>query len=613
MSDLLRPDYKNDFPRTEPLINEKRDIPRKKNHDKEKFFVEISLPFPKGAKIRKDIIDLAQNGLSFKMLGSEGYFLPGTSLNSLAIFRNESLIARTSGEVVYALAFNEDHGECYRIGVQLNMDQKRRSALSRRKSLPHQIRPLRYSDDIVENLSKLIIFSFNNKQEISHRILNFSKYGLAFQLAGSGKQFKLGSILESLQVVVNDEIVYSGEATIVNLREDGGDLIVGVALRGKLLDIEKIFSIQRTKEATRDLIDHIKTFFISNKIDLIFKTQIADLRYFLEKVKKTLDTEENSLKNEPSGIKKIMEKNLLTDVGKEVFKYLDQFLEVLNTTTKNFSVEQHRTHKEYFQSHLHPLLLQSPFILRCFTKPLGYPGDYEMMDMIYRDPDEGESLFGRLLNIYSCHHIRPAQASRNRIPYLLNQINRTVARIINEGKNQRVKITSVACGPSNEVRDFIGFSSLSSYCDITLIDIEPEALYSSQERLLSLKTISRFDVKISFQNKSIKQLIQEAKKSNTHPQHLIYSAGLFEYLEEALAKKLIQVLYNNLYKQGTLIIGNFDPSNEFKCYMEYGGEWHMVYRTKDQMLQLAAGLKGYNNIYCESEETGINNFLVIEK
>lgn len=597
--------------RIEFLKADKRGIPRKKTDEKEKLVIEISLPFPKGAKIRKEIIDLGQNGLSFKMFGSEGYFLPGTPLKDLTIFRNESVILRTSGEVVYAVTFNEVGG-CYRIGVQLTTDQKRRSVLGRR-SFPHQVRPLRYSNDSVENLSKLVIFRFGNRQEMSRKILNFSRYGLAFQLPVTGNLFKLGDVLESLQVVVNDEIVYSGEATIVNLRDDGSDLMIGVALRGELLDIEKIFSIKRTEETTRELIAHIKTSFISDKIDASFKAQIADIRYFLEKVKKTLDTEENALKNEMTGIKKIIEKKLLTEVGKEVFEYLDRALEILNTTVKNFNTEQHHIHKEYFQSHLHPLLLLSPFVLRCFTKPLGYAGDYEMMDMIYRDPNEGESLFGRLLNIYSCHHIRPAKASRNRIPFLLNQINKMVGKIINEEKTQRVKITSVACGPSNEIRDFIGFSDISSYCDITLIDIEPEALYSSQERLLALKTLSRFDVKIAFQNKSIKQLIRESGRTGTQPQHLIYSAGLFEYLEENIAKKLIQVLYNNLCEKGTLVIGNFDPSNEFKCYMEYGGEWHMVYRAKEQMLQLAAGLKDCNKVYCESEETGINNFLVIEK
>lgn len=595
------------------LKGEKRGIPRKKTQGKEKLLVEISLPYPKGAKIRKDIIDLAQNGLSFKMLSSEGYFLPGTPLKNLTIIQDESVLSRMSGEVIYAIAFNEEQEQCYRIGVQLNTDQKRRSVLGK-GPFPHQVRPLRYGDNTIENLSRIVVFTFKNKQEVSHKILNFSKYGLAFQLEENENLFKLGDVLESLQVVVNNEMVYSGKATIVNLREEDKGLAIGVSLRGTLLDIEKIFSIKRTEETSRELIHHLKTFWISDKVDLNFKTQIADIRYFLEKIKKVLDIEEDSLKSEVSGIRKSIEKKLIFDVGREVFEYLDRAFESLNIIAKNFNAEQHNIHKEYFQSHLHSLFLLSPFVLRCFTKPLGYAGDYEMMDMIYRDPDEGSTLFSRLLNIYACDHIRPARASRNRIPYLLKQVSNTVDKVIEKEGNGKVKITSIACGPANEITDFIKNSEKSNQCEINLIDIEPEALYTSQDRLLALKALNRHDVKITFQNKSIKQIIQESRKNSSHQrQHLIYSAGLFEYLSSETAKRLVEVLYETLDCGGTLVIGNFDPSNEFKCFMDYVAEWYLIYRTKEEMLSLANGIPQYRNIYCESEETGINNFLVIEK
>ncbi|HXF90496.1 MAG TPA: hypothetical protein VNJ29_01035, partial [Candidatus Nitrosotenuis sp.] len=549
----------------------------------------------------------------FKMLSSEGYFLPGTPLKNLTIIQDESVISRVSGEVIYAIASNEEQERCYRIGVQFNKDQKRRSVLGKRP-LPHQVRPLRYGDDTIENLSKIVVFTFKNKQEVSHKILNFSKYGVAFQLSENENLFRLGDVLESLQIVVNNEMVYCGKATIVNLREDGKELVIGVALRGTLLDIERIFSIKRTEETSRELIQHIKTSCISDKADSTFKTQVADIRYFLEKIKKVLDAEEESLKSEVSGIRKSIEKKLISDVAKEAFEYLDRSFENLNGIVKNFNSEQHNIHKEYFQSHLHPLFLLSPFVLRCFTKPLGYAGDYEMMDMIYRDPDEGNTLFSRLLNIYSCYHIRPARASRNRIPYLLKQISNVVNKVIEKDGNAKAKISSIACGPANEITDFIKNSEKSNQCEINLIDIEPEALYTSQDRLLALKALNRHDVKITFQNKSIKQIIQESKKNSAqHKQHIIYSAGLFEYLSHETAARLVEVLYETLDFGGTLIIGNFDPSNEFKCFMDYVAEWYLIYRTKEEMLSLANGIPQYRNIWCESEETGINNFLVIEK
>ena len=46
------------------------------------------------------------------------------------------------------------------------------------------------------------------------------------------------------------------------------------------------------------------------------------------------------------------------------------------------------------------LLLSSPFLYRAYQKPLGYAGDYEMVNMIARDPYEGGSLFAKVVNLW---------------------------------------------------------------------------------------------------------------------------------------------------------------------------------------------------------------------
>ena len=39
-----------------------------------------------------------------------------------------------------------------------------------------------------------------------------------------------------------------------------------------------------------------------------------------------------------------------------------------------------------------------PFAARCFHKPLGYAGDFEMMNMLYRNESLGDTLVGRSLS-----------------------------------------------------------------------------------------------------------------------------------------------------------------------------------------------------------------------
>ena len=52
----------------------------------------------------------------------------------------------------------------------------------------------------------------------------------------------------------------------------------------------------------------------------------------------------------------------------------------------SFETDLHGPHEAYLRRHLHPLLLCSPFAYRTYQKPLGYAGDYEMVNMIVRDP-----------------------------------------------------------------------------------------------------------------------------------------------------------------------------------------------------------------------------------
>jgi hypothetical protein len=55
-------------------------------------------------------------------------------------------------------------------------------------------------------------------------------------------------------------------------------------------------------------------------------------------------------------------------------------------------------HKSYVRRELHPIVLCSPFLYRTYTKPLGYAGDYEMMNMIHRQTTDGQTAYAKIVN-----------------------------------------------------------------------------------------------------------------------------------------------------------------------------------------------------------------------
>ncbi|PMY01602.1 SAM-dependent methyltransferase, partial [Pseudomonas sp. GW460-13] len=84
-------------------------------------------------------------------------------------------------------------------------------------------------------------------------------------------------------------------------------------------------------------------------------------------------------------------------------------------------------HRTYAQSALHPLLLRAPFVYRTFTKPLGYAGDYEMVNQILNDPQQGPTTYFQIVNT-AFLKAAVATAHRNRIELLIDFLTRQADR-----------------------------------------------------------------------------------------------------------------------------------------------------------------------------------------
>jgi len=67
----------------------------------------------------------------------------------------------------------------------------------------------------------------------------------------------------------------------------------------------------------------------------------------------------------------------------------------------------------------------------------------------------------------------------------------------------------------------------------------------------------------------------------------VYSAGLFDYLNEKLAAKLIQKLYSNVAEGGMLLVPNFAKGILEQAYMDIFMDWKLIYRNENDMIRLS--------------------------
>src|SRR5262249_19557617 len=147
----------------------------------------------------------------------------------------------------------------------------------------------------------------------------------------------------------------------------------------------------------RDFIQHWQTVY---KVLPEFKVVLADMQTFLSDLRLWLDQVELQIRSAPAGDRTQMERDTVQEVGDAMVPAFDALHERLEHLSATIPEELRPTHQSLSKRQLHPLTMCSPFAYRTYTKPLGYAGDYEMVNMIARDPFEGGSLFAKVVNLW---------------------------------------------------------------------------------------------------------------------------------------------------------------------------------------------------------------------
>jgi extracellular factor (EF) 3-hydroxypalmitic acid methyl ester biosynthesis protein len=239
----------------------------------------------------------------------------------------------------------------------------------------------------------------------------------------------------------------------------------------------------------------------------------------------------------------------------------------------------HSRWNSFLQSCLvHPLkgLVHSdPFTLRSYEKPRGYPGDAVLLDMIYFPdrvqiddiPPIGKQIFEYTINSPAC------KAVRHRKDLLAKTIDEFAF------KNENPKIMSLACGHLREA-EVSSVIKNKSFREFLAIDYD-------QVSLKHIETVLKpYRPDIKPLHLSIHDILKgQAVLGNDFD--LIYSAGLYDYLNQKTASKLTAMLFDMLASNGKLLVANFFPGIKDVGYMETYMGWHLVFRDESQMIELA--------------------------
>jgi len=262
--------------------------------------------------------------------------------------------------------------------------------------------------------------------------------------------------------------------------------------------------------------------------------------------------------------------------------------------------------------HVHEFFMRAPFMHRCRTKPLGYPGDFEVMRYLYERQFEGQTLLGKAIHLATVY-TRGACAVRNRKDLVKDRIREAIAA--HKGSSKPLRIVSVAAGPAQESFELVGeLGRDAPEMELVLFDQDKQALSFAHARLSRLAEETLSPIKIIFLHDSIKRLLGDPGIfSEFGPFQVVFAAGLFDYLRFPTAARLSGNLYKNLAPGGTAYIGNMVPTNPCRWFLEHHLEWFLLYRTREEILEFGRAAAPDAELGIVEEPTGVNPFLSMRR
>ncbi len=207
-----------------------------------------------------------------------------------------------------------------------------------------------------------------------------------------------------------------------------------------------------------------------------------------------------------------------------------------------------------------------------YRKPYGYAGDFWIIDAIYRNQAK-TSGFDGLWDTYYLQ-MTACRATRSR----KDELKKVILQTLRENPRQEVRIMDLASGPCRGIRELLDTDEegLLLRAVFDCYDLDPHAIAYAQRLLKGAENVNLI------QKNAIRLALHKDIEREVPMQYdLIYSAGLFDYLDARVAARLIANLYKLLKKGGRMVIANFGEKkrNSSAGLMEWVTEWYLIYRS----------------------------------
>ena len=476
-------------------------------------------------------------------------------------------------------------------------------------------RPDRYQRSELGPIGLTVEITFAEQREHCE-LVDVSQNGVAF-VWPFGMGVEVGTILSEIVIKFDDHEAYRGEARVSSVRRDGARGIVGVSLVDTLMNIEDVLHLRDVKAWAGG--GEAKGLGLRDAAWRVpgqerFKALVGELRLLLEDGREKLGELEASLPwHVAHGEHDCPARDALIErVRSEFSAEVVQCSNEIDAAFRLAGKSERDGLREYSMRYLHELLMQSPWMHRARQKPLGYPGDFEIMNGLYAHHFAGPTLFAKGVNL-AFVSTAAAVAVRTRKELVKQKLSEVLD---GRGAQGTARILSIAAGPAQEIYELLQERhELPQTVEIVLYDQDKRALAFSYGRLKRLVDAKwKGQVKLLHLNDSIRHLLKNTAVFSGHGAFdIVYSCGLFDYLQMLTAVSLCRNLFSLVAPGGTLLVGNMVPANPCRWFMEIHLDWFLVYRERSEMLELARLAAPNARLEMIEETTRVNPFVMLTK
>jgi extracellular factor (EF) 3-hydroxypalmitic acid methyl ester biosynthesis protein len=456
------------------------------------------------------------------------------------------------------------------------------------------------------------------------QVLDISVRGVGAALQGFHQKdrplLSRGMTIDGLVLDYFGTSLYQGDAVVAHCSATAKGLRLGLSLVSDCIDLSALhrqafrLAFRRRWQRLLGTLSNRSTLPTSANASHVgvsreFAAWVDHYEFIFRELRAFLDAEEQQSRQEDLVTHGQNMQEMLAVASQDVTQEVRRFVEDLGDRVAVLPPHTHDAHKIYVRSQLRQHLLEGPFYHRAITKPLGYPGDYEMLNILYRSEPAGDNLFARVLSV-SAKSEFVSRAVTNRLNYLGNIMVEHIERT----SRGRCRIASIGCGAAREVWELLTKRpELGSRLDMTLVDREPRALQYCERTLVPLARAT--GAQFRFIGDPIQQIVKSEHLGSCFGElDLMYSAGLFCYLDDAAFMDLVGALRRALAPAGRLVVGNMGAANPTRHFMDFVLDWRLNHRTPDDLLRLAEPLaRAGDRVDVQAEPLGINLFLHVTR